>query len=353
MGKKNKSKKKKKVLLPKGLPEKFIERTEAIFGAEAMEKIRKTFIDKPTTFRVNTIKSTKKEIDDVLLHAGLKTSSVEWIDEAYILKTRLKKELTDLSIYSDGKIYIQSLASMVPPVVLDPQPGEKVLDLTAAPGSKTSQMAAMMERKGELVANDSNKIRFFRLKHNMEHLGVVNFIDNPNNQNERGELIAEEPESEKDWKFTLRQEDGSALSQEYGEYFDKILVDAPCSGESRFIEGYPKSYGYWSEHKIKQVAYRQHKLLMAAWQVLKPGGVLVYSTCTIAPEENEARISKLIEREGENHVKVIPVELKGLKRFKPVLEWKGKEFHKSVKDTIRIEPTMDTEGFFIAKLQKV
>ncbi len=214
---------------------------------------------------------------------------------------------------------------------MDSQPGEKILDLTAAPGSKTSQIAAHMEKKGELVANELNKVRFFRLKHNMVNLGVVGEND--------------------EWTFTLRMEDGSFLTQEYLEYFDRVLVDAPCSGEARFIDGVPKTYGFWNEKKIKRLAYRQHKLILAAWSALKPGGVLVYSTCTMAPEENEMRIDKLLERLGDEAI-VEDITLDGLKHMKPVLQWKKRDLHPDVAKTLRIVPTKEVEGFYIARIRK-
>jgi len=317
--------------LSSDLPEKFVERLEMIVGPVLSGEIRRTFKDKPTTFRINTIKSSKEEILPLLQEKGFKMKKVSWYGDAFILQNKSKRELTELEIYEQGKIYIQSLASMVPPLILNPKPGEKVLDLTAAPGSKTSQIAALMEQKGELVANELNKIRFFRLQHNMETLGVSKEFP--------------------DWKFVLRMEDGSALTEEYLGYFDKILLDTVCSGEARFIEGYPKSYGYWSEKKIKALVYRQQKLLFAAWSALKPGGTLVYSTCTLAPEENEMRISKLVERLGDE-AEVISVNIEGLEKLPPVLEWKDRTLHPEVKKTLRILPTQEIEGFFVAKIKK-
>lgn len=155
-----------------GIPEKFLERLAQIVGPSFLAQIKQTFVERPTSFRVNTLKGKKDEVIEVLNQNGFKFERVLWYKDAFILLNKSKRELTDLDIYQEGKIYIQSLASMIPPLVLDPQPGEKVLDLTAAPGSKTSQIAALMEGKGELVANDNNKIRFFKLKHNMEILGV-------------------------------------------------------------------------------------------------------------------------------------------------------------------------------------
>lgn len=334
--------------MDKRLPVKFFERLTEIVGQSLFYQIAKTFIERPTTFRVNSIKALKHEIIKALDDGGFKVKNVPWYSDAFILQNKSKRELMELPIYTEGKIYIQSLASMVPPLVLfevtaglpaeasKAKAGEKVLDLTAAPGSKTSQIAALMEKKGELVANDNNKVRFFKLKHNMELLGVVE---------EKGEGHG------KDWKFTLRMEDGSKLCSEYKEYFDKILLDAPCSAEARFIEGDPKTYGYWSERKIKEMAYKQRKLLFSAWHALKPGGTLVYSTCTFAPEENEALISQILNR-FEDAIEMAPIDVPGLKTLPPLKQWREKQFHPDVQKAIRIFPTSEIEGFFVAKLRK-
>jgi len=208
--------------------------------------------------------------------------------------------------------------------VLDPQAGEKVLDLTAAPGSKTSEIAALMHQDGELIANDNNKIRFFKLKHNMDILGV---------------------------NAKLRMEHGGSLCHEYPEYFDKILLDAPCSAEARFIADDPKTHGYWKEQKIKEMAYKQWGLLLAAWSALKPGGILVYSTCTFAPEENELQITKFLERVGNGEL--LNIDLSEIKRLPCVKLWKEKKVNPEVvKKAMRILPIKEIEGFFVAKLRK-
>lgn len=300
-----------------------------MFGPSLYKEIGKTFVMRPTTFRVNTIKAQKAEVNNVLKQSGFKTTEVSWYRDAFILQNKSKRELMELEIYKEGNIYIQSLASMVPPLVLDPQPGERVLDLTAAPGSKTSQMAAMMRLKGELIANDNNKVRFFKLQHNMEHLGV----------------------RQEDGFLSLRMEHGEALVRAYPEYFDKILLDAPCSAEARFVAGVPKTYGYWSERKIKEMAYKQRKLLLAAWSALNPGGVLVYSTCTFAPEENEVQISRLLERCADAQIEPI-TGLTGIRTLPICMEWKGRALDTRVRECLRVFPTGDSEGFFVARVGK-
>lgn len=340
-----KNKDKGKTRISNSLPEGFAERLDTMVGPSLASQLRATFVARPTTIRLNRIKTPltydqwgkvqPDQLPNFLQQDGFKLERVIWCPGAFIVRSKTKRELTETTAYLDGKIYLQSLASMVPPLVLDPKPGEKVLDLTAAPGSKTSQIAAMMGRQGELIANDNNKVRFFKLKHNMALLGVGDGVAKTNS-----------PE----WNFVLRLEHGADVCREYPNYFDKILLDAPCSAEARFVEGDARTFGYWSERKIKEMAFKQRSLLFAAWTALKPGGTLVYSTCTFAPEENEVQIARLLERFPDVIVESIdtplPSPLPSLK------SWKGKDLPAELKKTVRIFPTREIEGFYIAKLKK-
>mgnify|MGYP001572916821 CR=1 FL=1 len=312
--------------------EGFFERLEVIVGTSVYEKIKDTFTVRPTTFRVNTLKASRHEVMMELSKNGFKVEQIVWYKDAFILKNKSKRELSNLSIYTEGKIYIQSLASMVPPLEMELEPGDVVLDLTAAPGSKTSQIAALLQRKGELVANDVDKIRFLKLEHNMYHLGVAALEDDT------------------DWNFTLKLGQGRHLVKEYDNYFDKILLDAPCSAEARFDLNNSKTYSFWSERKVRDMAYQQRTLLLGAWQALKPGGILVYSTCTMAPEENEIQVSRLLDRFDDAKICTIMVPLK---KIPPVLEWKELVLNKKIKKSLRVYPTNQIEGFFIAKIKKI
>ncbi|HBB38382.1 MAG: RNA methylase, NOL1/NOP2/sun family [Candidatus Magasanikbacteria bacterium GW2011_GWD2_43_18] len=326
-----KNRKKQKPVFPKEIPQEFFDRLTAMFGDVLSSELQQTFIDRPTTFRVNTLRAKTKDMLNVLKEQSYELDPVTWFPDAYILRNKEKKDICDLEMYTDAQIYLQSISSMIPPVVLDPQPGDRVLDLTAAPGSKTSQMAIMMNQQGELVANDKNKIRFFKLKHNMEQQGVVD-------------------EEKKDWSLTLRMEPGTQLVREYDAYFDKILLDAPCSSEARFVIRNPKTFGYWKDRKVREMAYTQRELLLSAWKSLKPGGTIVYSTCTFAPEENEMQIDRVLER-FEDAI-VLPVVLPGVDTLPIMKEWNGKTLSPEVQKCLRVKPTKDMEGFFIAKLQK-
>jgi tRNA (cytosine49-C5)-methyltransferase len=320
-----------------GLPEAFLNRTQELFGS-LFPVVRGAFVERPTTFRFNTLKVAKehtalrRDILADLKKNGIHTAAVPWYTDAYVVTQGNKRALTDSVAYTSGQIYIQSLASMVPPLILLPEAGKKVLDLTAAPGSKTSQIAALMGGQGELVANENNKVRFFKLQHNMQLLGVLDARDA--------------------WTCTLRMEDGRFIAKEFPEYFDRVLLDAPCSAEARFVEGERETYGYWKEAKIKEMAYKQWGLLLAAWSMLKPGGTLVYSTCTFAPEENELQITKFLERVGDE-AEIISARVDGLKALPLSGEWKGKHIDKAVqKHALRILPTKDIEGFFVAAIRK-
>lgn len=307
----------------------FLERLNEIFGTSLTAAVVKTFVERPTTFRVNTLKATREEVLEKLQQEGFKLRRVPWFGDAFILDNKKLGELQKLALYQEGKIYVQSLASMVPPIVLKPVAGEKVLDLTAAPGSKTSQMAALMKNTGELVANDNNPIRSERLAHTMKIMGV----------NKEGFL-------------KLEQVDGWKLAEQYPNYFDKILIDVPCTAEARFIMGEPRTFSFWNERNIKEHAFIQKKLLFAGWAMLKPGGTLVYSTCTFAPEENERQISRFMGEVGKAVI-IEPIALPQLQAGPILKEWKDEKVLFGTQKTLRIVPTKDIEGFYIAKLKKV
>ncbi|MBI5358236.1 RsmB/NOP family class I SAM-dependent RNA methyltransferase [Candidatus Amesbacteria bacterium] len=247
----------------------------------------------PTTFRVNTLKSDFETIKNKInfeytLH-----------NQAFITNHPLR-EIQKLDIYKNGKIYIQGLSSMIPPIVLDPKQNELILDICAAPGSKTSQMAALMQNTGQIIANDNSRIRIYKLEANLKNLGVTN--------------------------TTIINTSGQTLWQKYPDYFDKSLVDIPCSMEGRFSTLDPKSYKNWSPTKVKELAQLQKFLLRSAFGCTKPGGTIVYSTCTLNTRENEQVIEWLLEKEPGR------VELGSAQRINP-------------------SPTM--EGFFVAKLRKL
>ncbi|MEK6895926.1 MAG: NOL1/NOP2/sun family putative RNA methylase [Nanoarchaeota archaeon] len=223
-----------------------------------------------------------------------------------------------------GYYYIQEVSSMMSVLALNPQPGEFVLDVCASPGSKTGQIAAAMQNKGTLIANDVKLDRIVILAANLERCGVSNCV--------------------------VTRLDGVGLCTRFrkeGFLFDKILLDAPCSGEGT-LRSSPKTFVMWNPKVVNNLGRMQKKMLASALGCLKVGGTLVYSTCTHAPEENEAVVDFALRN--------FPVEVQEinlpLKCREGIVEWKGEKFNEQVRKCCRIYPQdNDCEGFFVAKLR--
>ena len=309
------------------LPGIFIERLRKIIPSQKLDSVANTFAGpKPVTFRANLLKSSPAEVRQILGDRGFRLEPAGWYRDAFILRDGRLRELQETEIYKNGLIYVQNLSSMVPVLVLDPRPGETVLDLTAAPGSKTTQIAAFMQGQGKIVANDNNKIRFFKLKANVELQSAVNV------------------------QVTL--EYGEAFGRKRPGEFDRVLLDAPCSAEGRFDVREPASYRYWKPGKVKEMARKQKKLFYSAVSALKPGGVLVYSTCTFAPEENEAVVDWAI-RKFPGALGLEKITLPFPNQMPGLSSWDGEAFDPAVRRSLRILPTGQMEGFFITKLRKL
>lgn len=267
--------------------------------------------DRYTTLRVNTMKYDVQSLMKYFRENNIKFERALWYKDALIIKNANEKQIQKLDIYEKGYIYLQSLSSMIPPLVLNPTEGEKVLDLTAAPGSKTTQLCALMNNNGYILANELDKIRYERLKYNVEAQGakIVEVI------NGRGEKVGEN----------------------YPEYFDKVLLDTPCSGEGRFIVNSLATYRDWSPKRVKELTKIQRKLFESAYKALKPGGIMVYSTCTLNEDENENILQWALDN---FELKLLDVEIE------------LREAEKAFGKAIRVLPSKETEGFFVAKFKK-
>ncbi|MCM8778625.1 MAG: RsmB/NOP family class I SAM-dependent RNA methyltransferase [Candidatus Omnitrophica bacterium] len=298
-----------------------------IFPADKFPQLMHTFTEKkPTTFRINSLKINPSTAVEDLKRGGLSTERVSWYPEAFILRDAGKKELQETELYKNGEIYIQGLSSMLPPLILNPSPGEYVLDLAAAPGSKTTQMAALMKNSGKIVAVEQAKERFFKLLNNLKQQGVTNT------------------------EVVLGR--GEHIWLKFREYFDKVLLDAPCSSEARFDTTNPKTFLYWKEKKIKEMVRKQKRLLFSALHSVKPGGKVLYSTCTFSPEENEGIVNWVL-RKFAGKVVLRKINLK-LPNLMPGLKtWGGKDFLPEIGYCLRVLPNSNMEGFFLALLEKI
>ena len=274
----------------------------------------------PSVVRVNTIKATVERAKQGLAEAGIELDPVEWHPRLFRLPTDQPGANWP---YSHGWIHGQEEVSAIPATVLDPEPGERVWDATAAPGSKTTQLAALMEDRGLLVATDSNLGRLSALRSNTERLGVTNVA------------------------VTNEDARNHSLKPFGGDPYDGALVDVPCSCEGT-IRKNPDTLEEWSLGHVTGIADVQKAILERAIQTTREGGTVVYSTCTFAPEENEAVLDYALEAED---CRLVEFELP-LTYRDGVTEWEDEIFDPHVERAKRIYPHHnDTGGFFVAKLE--
>ncbi|MFH1455509.1 MAG: RsmB/NOP family class I SAM-dependent RNA methyltransferase [archaeon] len=294
---------------PKWKP-KFIERYKCLTDIDKF--LEYSIKPLPKTLRVNTLKTTINE-----MKKKLELKQIPWCKEGF---TTEGYGLGNTKEHFMGYFYLQSAASMIPPVVLNPEPGDLVLDMCASPGSKTSQMAAMMKNQGLIVANDVVINRLKPLTLNLQRCGVTNSV------------------------ITLME---GRWFKNYN--FDKILVDAPCSGIGT-IRKSPKTIQTWNPNVGKTMAGVQKQLLKTAFTSLNENGTLVYSTCTTEPDENEAIVDHILTNVDNIKLQKISIDIK---HSKPIEEFENKSYSSEVKKTLRIWPQdNDTEGFFVAKFKK-
>ena len=272
------------------------------------------------SFRINTLKISVEEAHTLLSNRKIDFQKVNFCSYAIIVGKSAAQELLRSDLVNDGLLYAQGLESLLPVIVLDPRPNQRVLDLCAAPGSKTSQIAMHMNNQGTLKANEPIRQRLYRLKAVLELTGA---------------------------KAQITSTDGRRLKVHDG-LFDRILVDAPCSCEGRFIINEPKSFAYWSVRKIKEMSHKQKGLLLNASRLLGPGGILVYATCTFAPEENEEVVDWFL-RKTDGRFELTPMSIDGVRTYPCLTQWRKRTYDARIKDAARILPDERMEGFFIAK----
>lgn len=280
-----------------------------------------------TTFRVNKLFEEHESVPTILRKDGIPLSKSPVFIEAFSVTKEKSPRLLKHRSYKEGRIYVQNWSSMIPPLILNPKKDERVLDLSAAPGSKTCQMAGMMANSGQIVAVDRDKVRLARLKKNVKQQNVLNT-----------EVV------HGDGRFFFRGNE---------ESFDKALIDAPCSTEARIQVHKPETYYHWSLKYIRKNAALQRALLRSALKSLKPGGEAVYSTCTYAPEENEMVVQSILDDPVLGpQISIAKISSK-LPSARPGIEsWDGVTFNSKMRNSIRIIPEPGFEGFFICKLRK-
>lgn len=244
-----------------------------MFGPKHVRILQHMYTRPPTTFRINTSLTTLNEALRELKRQRFLVKPGPLRNSFIVLKEPDGKKLSETELAKKGKIYIQNLSSMVPVYMLDPQEGERILDMCAAPGSKTSQMAIMTRGNAQIVAVEDNKKMIYHLEDILKSQDIKNV-----------EVINDSAIGlEKKYKL-------------FEEYFDKILLDAPCSNEGLICLTEPETFEYWDPNQPKKLARTQKKFVSSAINMLAPGGVMVYSTCTFSKEENEEIVTWVLSK---------------------------------------------------------
>ena len=277
---------------------------------EDYEKITEGYnSNRVNSLRINTIKSNKEEIISILKENNISYEPVTWYQDALIINDDLNK-IKELNIYKEGKVYFQSLSSMIPPLVVNPKSNELILDMTAAPGGKTTQIAALSNNTAMITATEKNKIRNDRLKYNIEKQGAK--------------------------KVSVLNVDARKLDEFF--MFDKILLDAPCSGSGTLLNSTPNDF---TEDLVSRSINFQKELIKEAIKHLNKNGELIYSTCSILKEENEEVLKTILEDKSLSIMPITELDTNDI----PLLP-------STIEGVITVCPTEYFEGFFVAKIKK-
>ncbi len=310
------------------LPKEFTSRLNLIYSKDELKTIEEGFSNnKPTIFRVNTLKTTNYEIEEILKEKWLKIEKISFLENWYKLLNWREKDLWDLEIFAKWFIYLQSISSQLPVEYMTLKEWNKVLDATAAPWWKTTQIWTKLNNTWEITAIDNNQIRFDKLNFNIKRQWLENVK-------------------------TLKLDSRKLDKDQYSEYFDNILVDAPCSSEWRINLNKEKTYNFWWIEVVKRNYKIQKNILNSIVPMLKKGWELIYSTCTLSPEENEGVVHFLLSNFKD--LKIVDLtEVLDIRNSKPwITNFWDVVYRKDVSNSLRILPSKDMEWFFIAKFIK-
>lgn len=297
-----------------GVPAYLAQLLRAQYGEETAERIAAGYAaQRAVTLRANPLKTDAKTVREALAAQGIEMSPVPWYADAMIVHGAREDALTRLDLYERGEIYLQSLSSMIPPLLLGAKPGENVLDMAAAPGGKTTQIAALTGNQAMVTACEMNKIRADRLRYNVQRQGAT--------------------------RVTVMNIDSRNLDDLFS--FDRILLDAPCSGSGTVQLGSPRSRGHFTREFLARTTKQQEALLSKALRLLRPGCEMIYSTCSVLAQENEEIVSRALRRA---RAEVVPLDLAAFDSV-PRLPT-------ALPGTLCVAPDALHEGFFVAKIRR-
>jgi len=306
----------------------YVERLAKIFAVRPADAERLASVQLKSSVRVNALSPLPHdEIFARLAALGAELEPIAWCPGAYHLHSD-KRIVAESDLFTGGHVYIQNASSLIPALAMAPKAGERILDVCAAPGGKTAHIQALAEGGATIVANDAMRPRLKKLEEVLTTFHVANAAIT----NFQGQFIDRHAE------------------EMGGGRFDRILLDAQCSGEGMLDLSHPNALRFWSVERVVKMSYLQQKMLTAAWKLLKPGGVLVYSTCTYGPEENEGPIARHLKHHADARIEPIDLAIPG--RMPGLRSWDGQAFPPALQDAVRVRPSTFLEGFFVCRLKK-
>lgn len=298
-----------------------------IYNSDSESILATHYLDRKKTFRINNlIDPNPNRALEMLRAEGIEYRELD-IKGLYLVTNELI-QLSRTQAFAKKLIYIQEASSFLPVLELDPQGEEKILDMCASPGSKTSLIQSITNNLAQVVAIEKSRNRFFTLKENLKVNGVmnVNVINFDANR-----LVFIKPE------FT--------------NYFDKILVDAPCTTESKINLNEEDSLREWKPSNARDISKLQRGLLNSAFKMLRRNGTLIYSTCTHSTEENEEVVNWFLKKNPNAKLMDVDLELDSLKQG--VIETKNKKLNPEIIKSVRVIPDQEFTAFYLAKITKL
>lgn len=301
-----------------GLPRFFEEMLADQYSADDVARIvAGSQVERSVTLRANTLLSNREEVANALDDSGVSWCRVAFYDDAFVIEGARERDIWDLPVYREGKVYLQSLSSMIPALVLDAHPGEDVCDMCAAPGGKTTQIAALVGKGALITACEMHAPRAEKLEHNLRKLGARN--------------------------ATVMRTDARRLDDFFS--FDRVLLDAPCSGSGTLRAGDAKTMDRFTPALVEKSRKSQRALFAKALSMMKVGGRLVYSTCSVLACENEEIVEEgLRKARKQGSFEIEPIERPGFGDL-PLLPT-------SIEGALNLCPTDLYEGFFVVKIKR-
>lgn len=303
----------------------FLDRLARVFAVSPAVAVSLVSHPPASSVRINRLARRAPEAILADLQAlGAELTQIPWCRDAYLLDSD-KAAVAESPLFTGGEVYLQNPSSLIPPLALDPRPGERILDVCAAPGGKAAHVAALTHNRAELWVNDAIRPRVEKLKAILATYGVQT--------------------------AAVLEHEGQYIDKFADGPFDRILLDAQCSGDGMLDLSHPNALRYWNLQRVRKYGYLQQRMLRAAFRLLKPGGVLVYSTCAFAPEENEAPVSALLTHVPEADLEPIALDLPA-EAMGGLTSWDKQAFDPRLAHATRIRPGGALEGFFVARLRK-